>query len=130
MKALCIIAALLLQLACGADHPERWYQEKAAEVLGGKMEVVVPDGRVDIVTKTHAIEVEFSAKWKNAIGQALWYAMQTNKKAGIVIVLKDPVKDAPDAIRLESVIKAHGLPIKVWWWPRDFQDDRSSSIPR
>lgn len=84
------------------------------------MEVRVPDGRVDVVTESHAIEVEFSAKWKQAIGQALWYALQTGKAAGIVLVLEDEERDAPDAVRLGTVIREHKLPIKVWLWPRDF----------
>jgi hypothetical protein len=45
------------------------------------MEVTVPNGRVDIVGKHYATEVEFADKWKQAIGQALWYALQTRKLA-------------------------------------------------
>lgn len=115
---------ILLLLSCcvafAAENPERWYQEKVASSLQGAMEVRVPDGRVDVVTESHAIEVEFSAKWKQAIGQALWYALQTGKAAGIVLVLEDEERDAPDAVRLGTVIREHKLPIKVWLWPRDF----------
>ena len=50
----------------------------------------MPDGtRCDILTDTHAIEVDFADKWAEAIGQSLKYAMQTGKKAGIVLKLKD-----------------------------------------
>ena len=50
----------------------------------------MPDGtRCDILTDTHAIEVDFADKWSEAIGQSLNYATQTGKKAGIVLVLKD-----------------------------------------
>ena len=66
-------------------HPERWYQERAAEKLGGKMEVRVSDGRVDIVTETHAIEVEKAAKWKHAIGQALWRESALGKEKWAVV---------------------------------------------
>lgn len=102
------------------EHSERFYQEKVAFALKGQMERRVPDGRVDVLTATHAIEVEFAAKWKNAIGQALWYSLQTGKAAGIVVILEDERRDGPDAIRLGSVIEANKLPIKVWLWPRDF----------
>lgn len=84
------------------------------------MEVRVPDGRVDILTGTHAIEVEMASKWKNAIGQALWYAMQTGKEAGIVLILDGEKDGRSDAIRLGSVIRENKLPIKVWLWPDDF----------
>lgn len=120
MKLSCLMLATLALPLTAAEHPERWYQERVAARMGGKMEVVVPDGRVDIVTEEYAIEVEFSAKWKNAIGQALWYAMQTGKKAGIVLILEDEKRDVGDAIRLESVIEANKLEIDVWQWPADF----------
>lgn len=116
-----LLCTLLLSLPCLAtEHPERWYQEKVAAALKGKMEVRVPDGRVDVVTVTHAIEVEFSSKWKNSLGQALWYALQTGKAAGIVLILEDEKRDMPDAVRLGSVIETSKIPIKVWLWPRDF----------
>ncbi|WP_377136753.1 hypothetical protein [Rubritalea spongiae] len=99
---------------------EAWYQAKAAAELGGKTEVSVVNGRVDILTDTHAIEVEFADKWKEAIGQALWYSMQTNKKAGIVLILEDSEKDYMHAVRLESAIKHAKLDMKVWLWPNDF----------
>ena len=39
------------------------------------MEVVMKDGtRCDILTSTHAIEVDFAKKWAEAIGQSLNYA--------------------------------------------------------
>lgn len=120
MKSLFLFAFLVLS-ARATEHPERWYQEKIAAELKGKMEVRVADGRVDVVTETHAIEVEFSSKWKQAIGQALWYALQTGKAAGIVLVLEDEKRDTPDAVRLGSVIAEHKLPVKVWLWPRDFR---------
>ena len=51
---------------------------------GGTMEVLLQDGtRCDIITKTHAIEVDFANKRAEAIGQSLNFALQTNKKAGI-----------------------------------------------
>lgn len=126
IKSLSLIIALTLP-AFAAEHPERWYQERVAEALKGKMEVHVPDGRVDVVTETHAIEVEFSSKWKNSLGQALWYAMQTGKQAGIVLILENEQRDTPDAIRLGSVIEQSKLPIKLWLWPRDFAGENQQS---
>ena len=42
----------------------RYYQEKFAREIGGKVEVVMRDGtRCDILTATHAIEVDFAKKW-------------------------------------------------------------------
>jgi hypothetical protein len=120
------ILAMLIVCSLPSQAEERreaWYITEIAKQLNGQREVTVPRGRVDVVTATHAIEVEFAAKWKNAIGQALWYAHQTNKKAGIVLVMRDELKDAPYAIALGSLIEDQKLPIKVWLWPRDFAQE-------
>lgn len=94
-------------------HPESWYQENVATKWKAQTEVKVANGRVDIVGKNYATEVEFADKWKEAIGQALWYAMQTNKQPGIVIICETP-EDNIHAIRLRSVINNSKLDIKVW----------------
>jgi len=53
------------------------------------VEVVLPDKtRCDCLTETHAIEFDFGSKWAEAIGQALYYAIHANKRAGIVLVLE------------------------------------------
>ena len=71
----------------------------------------MPDGtRCDIVTETHAIEVDFADKWAEAIGQSLNYSFQLNKKAGILLILESP-KDERHLIRVQSVIEYYRLPI-------------------
>ena len=100
----------------------------------GQTEVKVPNGRADIVNDEYAIEVEWAEKWKNSIGQALWYGLQTNKKPGIVLVMKD-VSDRKYGIMLQSALDYAGIgdQIKVWFYPEDFgrsfiqvEEDRSS----
>jgi len=73
----------------------------------------MPDGtRCDIVTDTHAIEVDFADKWAEAIGQSLNYAFQTNKRAGILLILENP-KDERHLIRVQSIINHFDLPIDL-----------------
>ena len=51
-------------------YSESFYQELYAKKLGGRTEVTMPDGtRCDILTDTHAIEVDFAVKWAETIGQ-------------------------------------------------------------
>ncbi len=74
----------------------------------------MPDGtRCDGVTDSHAIEVEFARKWAVPIGQSLFYALQINKRAGIVLIVKN-ADERRFLIRLNSVIFANKLPIDVW----------------
>lgn len=83
-------------------------------VPAAKVEVALPDKtRCDCLTDSHAIEFDFGSKWAEAIGQALYYAIQTGKKAGIVLILEDQ-KDLNYWIRLNTVIDHFSLPIDTW----------------
>ena len=114
MKILFI--AFLTTLFChGAEKKnEAHYRDAWAKANGGKVEVRMPDDtRCDVITATHAIEVEFAEKWCEGIGQALWYSFQTNKKAGIVMILRNE-KDRKYLIRLRSLIAGKKLDTDVW----------------
>ena len=55
------ILLFLLAIPLFGKQSERYYQEKFAREIGGKVEVVMKDGtRCDILTATHAIEVDFA----------------------------------------------------------------------
>ena len=59
---------LLLAVPLFGKQSERYYQEKFAREIGGQVEVVMKDGtRCDILTATHAIEVDFAKKWAGRI---------------------------------------------------------------
>lgn len=95
-------------------HLEKWYQKQWCDHAGGQVEVVLPDQtRCDCLTTTHAIEFDFGSKWAEAIGQALYYSLQTGKKAGIVLILETPA-DYKYWIRLNSTIDYHELSIDAW----------------
>ena len=66
---------------------------------------------------------ERAHKWKNSIGQALWYGLQTNKKPGIVLILEDN-SDFIYLQQLSSALKYAGLEegITLLAWPYDFQN--------
>ncbi|HHL33122.1 MAG TPA: hypothetical protein ENJ30_02015 [Desulfobulbaceae bacterium] len=95
-------------------HYEKWYQRQWCEQQGGKTEYVLPDRtRCDCLTATHAIEFDFGPKWAEAIGQSLYYSLQTGKRAGIVLILEQP-GDMRYWIRLNSVIMEDQLDIDTW----------------
>lgn len=94
--------------------PEKYYQEKWCSERKGQAEVVLPDQtRADRVTSTHAIEFDFGKKWAESLGQALYYSLQTGKRAGIVLILEE-AQDRKYWIRLNSTIEHFHLPINAW----------------
>jgi hypothetical protein len=119
------IFTLLFLFAMGciplSAQQESWYIEEIAKYLNGQTEVPVENGRIDIVTATHAIEVERASSWKHSIGQSLWYAQQKNLSPGIVLLVLDE-DDWKMGIRLNSTLQYAGLSerVKVWYYPQDF----------
>jgi len=101
---------------------ENEYSDLINQYFQGEQEVTVQSGRVDILTDEYALEVEFANKWKNSIGQALWYGQQTGKQPGIVLILKSK-NDYKYFIQLNTALDYAGLgeKIKVWIYPNDFQ---------
>ena len=112
LSTLCI----LLPTLAYADriHPESHYRDIWCKEHFGETEVVLADkSRADCVTDSYAVEIEFADKWKDGIGQSLWYAMQTGKKAAIVLIVEKTIHNV-HWIRLNSVILEYKLPIQVF----------------
>ena len=75
------------------DRETEW-SKWLAEQMDGKAEARTFCGaRCDILTDTHAWEVEWIYKYNQAPGQALLYAALFNKKPGIILLSKGLPKD-------------------------------------
>jgi hypothetical protein len=67
---------------------EAYYQVQFCEKVNGITEFILPDRtRVDCLTDDYAIEVDWAKKWAESIGQSMFYADMTNKKAGVALIV-------------------------------------------
>jgi len=104
----------LLALPLFGKQSERYYQEKFAKEIGGQVEVVMKDGtRCDILTATHAIEVDFAKKWAEAIGQSLNYAMQTGKRPAVALIVLSP-SDNKYVERVSKISEKNRLGLTIY----------------
>lgn len=121
---------LLLLLSFPAFALEKDYQIPWCEANGGTWEspaVTIRDqftgkveGYVDCLTATHAIEVDYDYKWKPAKTQAEWYAMNTGKRAGILLIItknKNGTQNSGEK-KLRDLINHLGSPIDIWTVPK------------
>ena len=104
------------------NYSEKELSDYIQQLIGGEREVSVTSGRADLVHLDHAYEIEWANKWKESIGQSLWYALQLNKKPGIILLLRSN-KDYKYFIQLNSALQFAGLEnsIVVRIFPNDFQ---------
>lgn len=133
MKNIFIILTFLISCSsCLATHQylEKEYQEYWCKVNNGKLEYRLQDKtRIDCLTNEYAIEFDFASKWAESIGQSLYYALSTNKKAGVVLILENPQKDLKYLLRLNEVAKNHN--IKVWTIkPQDISSSKDCACPK
>lgn len=113
-----IIIAILIPclLISAAKHGESHYQGRAAAILGGVTEHVLPDKtRVDILTDDVAFEVDFARKWAEGIGQALHYSTMTKRDAGLILILSGP-KDERYVQRVQHIMTRKSLRLVLYTW--------------
>ena len=87
--------------------------------------------RVDLLTPTHAIEVDWASKWAEGIGQALYYSAVTNKRPGVILLIKNEEQERQFCYRLQTVCEKLGID---YWFENvpakeDGQSPRTSDIP-
>jgi len=93
---------------------EKYWIAALAEKLHGQSEVVVPYGRVDVVTGTYAIEVDYLHKFKEGIGQALHYGDVKGITPGLALIYErtesETDADVIEKLRhIESLCAAKGI---------------------
>lgn len=94
-----------------AKEYEKYYQEQWCMAHNGEAEVVLEDmSRVDCITATEAVEVDFAHKWAEAIGQSLLYANMLDKEPAVLLIVNE--KSAKYITRFHNA--ADGLGIKIY----------------
>ena len=116
---------LFLLLSTNIQAAEKDYQIPWCKAQGGKWESPATtirdqftgkvEGFVDCITATHAVEVEFDYKWKESYTQAKWYARNTGKRAGILLIITyKNGRQNTGYKKLTDLINGEGDPIDVW----------------
>jgi hypothetical protein len=101
-----------VNVAIAAD--EREIVENIAAKYKAQSEVTLDDGsRCDMVSDTHAWEVDWAPKWAEGVGQSLHYSSLTGKRPGVVLLTRDPGGDWRVLVRGAYVCGKHGIDFRV-----------------
>lgn len=106
-----VIVFILLSISLNASSiKEKDYINKYCE---GKKEFILSDKtRIDCLTSDVAYEFDFAHKFYEAIGQSLYYAIKTNRQAGIYIIV-NKLEDNRYVIRLKEVCEKYNIKLNV-----------------
>ena len=114
-KFVYILFAYLTIQSANAIENEDYYNRQFCIQESGQAEYRLPDrSRVDCLTDTHAYEADWADGLKvyESIGQSLYYAAETGKKPGILLLVRK--KNSDKHIRkVKRVIESWSLPIKL-----------------
>ena len=95
------------------DTETKWSAWLAKQMYG-EAEVVTPCGsRCDIVTETHAWEVEWIKKWSQAPGQAVLYGLLLDRKPGIILLSRNKHSEKAYYLRCCLVCREIGIELLV-----------------
>ena len=111
-RLILILSLTILPVQAKHLHYEKEYQQAWAEKNNAEVEVVLDDkARVDCITEEYAIEFDFANKWAEAIGQSLYYAIKTDKKPAIVLIMENPEKEEKYLKRLNAVAEKYNITV-------------------
>ncbi|ERP98406.1 hypothetical protein Q669_19050 [Labrenzia sp. C1B10] len=80
---------------------------------------------VDCVSEDLAIEVDFSEKWAEAVGQSLYYASELNLRPGIILICKEAKTSSPclrHRYLAEQTLAHWQIPATIWFCGRDSRE--------
>jgi len=86
--------------------------------------------RADCISSTHAIEIDFAYKWKEATGQALAYAVASNLRPGIVLICERSIASCTaSSLGVQQTLSTLGIEATLWeCLPTDDQLDQCRKI--
>lgn len=79
--------APVIQLQIVDASKESAWSQALAQVLAGKTEVPVLNGRIDVLSDRYAIEVDRLDKWHEGIGQASHYGLAMNRIPCLALII-------------------------------------------
>ena len=108
------MTSIYLAIILTADLHERDYCERLAKKYHAVCEVTLDDGsRCDLLSESTAWEVDWARKHYEAVGQSVWYSIETGKRPGIILITDDWKRDAKHIERSRAICKRLGITIRV-----------------
>lgn len=109
---LLLLGVFLSGCSQSTKYKEKYYQTELCHDLEGMMEQSLLDRtRIDCLTDEYAIEVDFSEKWAESVGQSLYYAEMTGRKPAVGLIVRNTKKDKRHMKRLEVLAERYAIKV-------------------
>lgn len=112
---LLFLSLTILPASAKRLHPEVEYQTYWCNKNNGIMEYKLSDKtRVDCLTDTLAVEVDFANKWAECIGQAIYYGRMTKRQPACLLIMENEEKDLKYLKRLRRSAYKKGVNMRTF----------------
>ena len=94
---------------------EAEHVDEHCPTLNGEVEHILPDNtRIDCLTEYSAIEYDFTYKWYECVGQAMYYRVMTDKQAVCILIRKNGTDIELEHIeRALKTVKYYHVPVHI-----------------
>lgn len=73
--------------------------------------------RPDMISKAHVVEVDWSHKWKEGVGQACFYRELTGKQGGLLLLFLNGINSEKERLRAyRSLVACKGCGVDLYFW--------------
>lgn len=83
-----LLLTLIPGVALSGKRSFNYYKQRWCHKLSGRTDILHHDVVLECATNDYIFIFEYSYRWKNAIGKALYYSLETGKRSGIVLILE------------------------------------------
>ena len=95
---------------------EAFFVERFAPKYNARVEVRLHEGvRVDLLSDTYAIEVDWARKYYEGFGQAMLYGILTDKKPAVLLLAVHGTSDETHVRRARMISKEYNIKLYVEW---------------
>lgn len=98
-----------IALAVSPGAPEASWRDALSRRLGGRSESQVEFGRIDVLTDTYAIEIDFIDKWQEGVGQALHYGDASSRTSCLALILTETSPDMKKIGYIDRLCRDKGV---------------------
>ena len=95
----------VISLPLSINAPEKDWTDALAREINGQSEVRVDRGRVDVMTDSYAIEIDFIKKWHEGLGQAIHYGDESNRIGVLALIADNNTHNDLEQIKLLKKIE-------------------------
>jgi len=114
MRYTVLLMLLMFPPALAAETESEACKRLAPKYHTVAIDAVLPDeSRVDLLSETHAWEVDWAPKWSEGVGQSLLYAIWTGKQPGLILLVKDRRAEKHFVLRAKLVCEKVGIDLRV-----------------